>query len=180
MRSASSSGSLTSAGDLLVLVRSGQRVPPCAQRRDHRGTGPDLLDRIALAPADPDLHAGRVLTDLREQRGLADTGRARRSARWHWFRAGRNHATPTAHWPSARYDLATVLTARHHLKETAFLLARVTGAAPPRIARSGDVQCGASAATLVSSTRDLTLNLETVAKVGAYECGDTNRYLAIS
>ena len=54
------------AGDLLVLVRSGQRVPPCAQRRDHRGTGPDLLDRIALAAADPDLHAGRVLTDLRE------------------------------------------------------------------------------------------------------------------
>ena len=36
-----------------------------------------------------------------------------------------------------------VLTARHHLKETAYLLARVTGAAPPRIARSGDVQSAA-------------------------------------
>ncbi len=63
------------AGDLLVLSGSGQRFPPCAQRRDHRGTGPDLLDRIALAAADPDLHASRMLTDLCEERGLADTGR---------------------------------------------------------------------------------------------------------
>jgi hypothetical protein len=62
------------AGDLLVLSGTDQRIPPCAQRRDHRGTGADLLDRIALAAADPDLHAGRVLADLREKRGLADTG----------------------------------------------------------------------------------------------------------
>jgi hypothetical protein len=63
------------AGDLLVLFCGRDRVPARAQRRDHGGTRPDLFDRVTLAPADPDRHAGSLLTDLRQERGLADTGR---------------------------------------------------------------------------------------------------------
>ena len=68
---------------------------------------------------------------------------ARISLRWNWFRAGLHYAAPTAHWPSAHYDPATVLTARHHLERTALLPLSVAASELRHIVNSCDVfRCG--------------------------------------
>ena len=114
------------ANDLLVLCRSGERVRAqrTAQRSPGRQARPARSDRTySSRPGSssgwPARRSPRAAPSCRYRS-------ARRSARWHWFRTGRHHATAN----SARGHRFATTSQRScpqgTTSGTAFLLARVT------------------------------------------------------